>query len=167
MISQASSLSQEDDIFIGTRGEQAQLWRTDQKRKCRAKRCTTILEPHNKGPYCRCCEKTRRLSRIFSTPQKKLKRVPTKVGVCRVDNRGIVSKNDYRGRDSDLGSLRNYQSKIDTAEAYGYQSYVEAILGLYEKHRSTPYLGMIFEMSKDQIGVHLKKLGVRLDRRKQ
>ena len=104
---------------------------------------------------------------MFSTPQKKLKRVPTKVGVCRVDNRGIVSKNDYRGRDSDLGSLRNYQSKIDTAEAYGYHSYVEAIIGLYEKHRSTPYLGMIFEMSKDQIGVHLKKLGVRLDRRKQ
>jgi len=64
----------------------------------------------------------------------------------------------------DMAAEFNFrEDKLRLAHEYGYDHISEAIVGLYDKHKSLDIVGGKFDMSGPAVRYHLLKLGVKLN----
>ena len=126
------------------------------KRICEHPGCTTPLNPYHDSKYCHPHE---RLHRNDKPPKIEMKPADK---LCVTDtSHKYVTINIYQGEDAKLAPLRHYQSKMDISRAHGYNSFTEAVIGLYKKFKSPAKVAAEFGIGTEGIHRVLFDLGFR------
>lgn len=139
-----------DGMYSASRGDMEPLRIYPWARYCKI--CGHRLSESNPGPNCR--------HHIREVKKKKKGASPVRIGIVTLTNKGTVLQNHYREPDLVLGNMKYYSYKIAVAESYGYQSYVEALLGLYAKTGSGSAVARMLGACKEHVCSQLRKLGV-------